>query len=62
MLLTKKQILERLPISLASLDGLIAHREIPYIKLGRRVFIDSDTLDQFIQSKQVSAQKPHEEE
>jgi len=52
-LLIKKEVQEYLRISSATLDRLIRHKEIPYIKLGRRVLFRKSDIDEFLESKKV---------
>jgi len=52
-LITKKEVQEYLRISSATLDRLIKNKNIPHIKLGRRVLFKKSDIDKFLESKKV---------
>lgn len=51
--LTKEEASELLRISRPTLDRMIKRKEIPYIKLGRRVLFRKKDIDEFLESKLV---------
>ena len=52
-LLTKKDVLELLKISTATLDRIMKKKEIPYIKLERKVLFRKSDIDKFLESRLV---------
>ena len=52
-LLTKKELQEYLRISPAKLDRMIAKKELPYIKLERRVLFKMSDIDAYLEKKTV---------
>jgi len=52
-LLTKKQVQEYLQISHTFLQKLMNEKELPYIKLGRRVLFQKSDLDKLLETKKV---------
>jgi excisionase family DNA binding protein len=52
-LLTRKDVMDYLRISHGTLDKLIKAREIPFIKLGRRVLFKKSDIDTWLESKRV---------
>jgi excisionase family DNA binding protein len=51
-LLTKKELQEYLKVSHGTIDRLM--KEIPYIKLGRRVLFKKSDIDKFLEYKKVN--------
>ena len=51
--MTKADILEYLQISRATLAKLMKSRQIPYIKLNRRVLFRKQDVDKFLESRLV---------
>jgi len=49
----KRQAAEFLNISPFSVAGKVARREIPFIKIGRRVLFDPADLKTFVESRKV---------
>ena len=52
-LFTKKDVLELLKISTATLDRIMKKKEIPYIKLERKVLFRKSDIDKFLESRLV---------
>jgi len=52
-LLTKKEVLEYLRVSRATLDRSLM-KEIPYIKLGKRVLFRKSDIDAYLEKKTVN--------
>jgi len=52
-LLTKKEVLEYLRISRSTLDHSLM-KEIPYIKLGKRVLFRKSDIDAYLEKKTVN--------
>lgn len=52
-LLTKAELGKHLRVSRATVDRLIERREIPYVKIGRRVLFRREDVDRFIASRIV---------
>jgi len=50
-LLTKRDLQEYLKVSHGTIDRLM--KEIPYIKLGRRVLFKMSDIDKYLESKKV---------
>ena len=50
LLYTKKQAAHLLSVSLRTIDNLIARRELPIRRLGKRVLIPRRGLEQFLRS------------
>lgn len=52
-LMTKKEMMEYLRISKGTLDKMMRKREIPFIKLGKRVLFKRQEIDNWLKSKSV---------
>ena len=52
-LLTKDEAAKYLRISVTTLGRMIRQREIPHIKLGRRVLFKMSDIDKYLESKKV---------
>jgi excisionase family DNA binding protein len=52
-LLTKKEVIEYLRISRATLDRSLM-KEIPYIKLGKRVLFRKSDIEKYLETKLVT--------
>jgi len=52
-LLTRKEVMRLLRISHGTLDVLMKNKEIPYIKLKRKVLFRKKDIDEFLESKLV---------
>jgi len=58
MLVDKKGLLEMCPgLTTSSLDWLIRTRQIPIIKLGKRIYFDPKDIKNWIESKKIDPQK-----
>jgi excisionase family DNA binding protein len=51
---TRRQVCERLQISLPTLERLIRRGELPVIKVGRRVLIRRRTLEAFLRQREAA--------
>lgn len=53
-LLTKAELMEYLRISRGTVDKLIKRREVPFIKLGKKVLFRKKEIDAWLESKKIS--------
>jgi len=51
--LTKEELRQLIKISRATLDLIMKRREVPYLKLGRRVLFKKADVDAWLESKRV---------
>ena len=58
LLYTKKQAAHLLSVSLRTIDNLIARRELPVRRLGRRVLISRRGLEQFLRTDHETQPQP----
>jgi len=52
-LLTRKETMEYLRISRGMLDRIMKRRDLPFIKLGKKVLFRKSDIDRFLESKLV---------
>lgn len=52
-LLTKAETGEYMRVSLATIDRLMKTRQLPFIKLGKRVLFKKADVDRFLESRKV---------
>jgi len=52
-LFTRKEIMEYLRISRGTLDRMMKRRDLPFIKLGKKVLFRKQDIDRFLESKLV---------
>jgi excisionase family DNA binding protein len=52
-LMTKREVMDYLRISLATIDRLIKRYAFPYIKLGKRVLFRRSEIDAYLESKTI---------
>jgi len=50
LLLDKRQVAERLNVSVRFVERLIAEKRIAYVKVGRHVRVRSSTIEQFLEA------------
>jgi excisionase family DNA binding protein len=50
---TRQQVCQRLQISLPTLERLIRRGELPIVKVGRRVLIRRQALDDFLRTREA---------
>lgn len=53
----KPRVAQFLGISVFSVSGKVVRREIPYVKIGRRVLFDPDDLQAFVESCKVTPRR-----
>ena len=52
-ILTKEEVLKFLKVSKTVLEKLMRNKELPYIKLDRRVLFRKKDIDKFLESKLI---------
>ena len=52
-LLTRKEAMEYLRISRGTLDRMMRRRDLPFIKMGKKVLFRKADIDRFLESKIV---------
>jgi excisionase family DNA binding protein len=52
-ILTKKELMEYVRISRGTVDKLMRSRELPYMKIGKKVLFKRTDIDRWLESKRV---------
>jgi excisionase family DNA binding protein len=52
--LTKREVQEYLRISRGTVDKLMRHRDLPYIKIGKKVLFSKDDINAFMNARKIT--------